>query len=222
MRKSRALVIQIFCLWLAAVGAADAATITVNRTSSRAGDGGCGFEEAIAALNAGRGSGECPYSGTGAMRINIPSGTYNTGLGVQIRRSVTIAGAGRDATSLQFATTNTTGAMAMTIAPYLAVTIQDLSLRGSPYAQGLNNNGAMVSLLRTTVADFGFGGSFQIPLTRMARSFPPYCTVWFTRHPSFSNTPWLMGLNTYSSAKPDWRAIFSISAAKAEATPWPR
>lgn len=114
-----------------AVPAAHAATITVDTTTDKVGGAGCSLRDAVMSVNAGSNQGGCTAVGAYdpvTDTINLPAGTYNltiTGLDesytgtaptytvvnspdaskgdIDITKSVRIAGAGADATIIQWA-----------------------------------------------------------------------------------------------------------------------
>jgi Chlamydia polymorphic membrane protein (Chlamydia_PMP) repeat len=139
-----------------------AATINVNS--------GCSVRNAIASVNAGAGVGGCSIQGTGAVTINIPSGTFTfSTASVIVLRAVTISGAGTSATILQFPSTGNFGAGLTVDSGGQLVTIRNLTLRGlsGNRLNGLYNATGDVTLSSVRVTAFGLNGISQFSTMRL-------------------------------------------------------
>jgi hypothetical protein len=140
-----------------------AATITVTARQTAPGQG-CSFEEAIQAVN-NRASADCTPGNGNNDTINIPSNAQPflaSSLNVEIRRSVTLSGAGQAGTVLQWSGGVREGETGLrtTGGAGVVVTIRNLTLRGTVGNQlaGLANEGASVTLSNVRITNFGFAG----------------------------------------------------------------
>lgn len=78
--------------FVCASGVARAASVGVGAS--------CSMRNAVASVNNNSATGGCVRSGTGTINtINVPSGTFTEGAELNVDRSVTIIGAGRDSTT---------------------------------------------------------------------------------------------------------------------------
>jgi CSLREA domain-containing protein len=158
----------VLALAFARAPAARAASLAVTTTAdSLAADGKCSLREAIRAVNAQATVDTC--AGAGSTRIDLPAGTYTLGLAgadedaaltgdLDIRRGVTIAGAGAGATIVD-------GAQLDRVIDIIegSVTLGGLTLRNgrADTGGGIRNQGT--AILRNVVlaeneADFFSGG----------------------------------------------------------------
>ncbi len=154
--------------WMSLASLAQAASITVNATTTVAGSG-CSFEEAITSVNNQAAFDACTISGTGTINaITIP-GNANpyvaANINDDIHRSVTISGPTTGTSAiLQFSGGNiasgSDSGLHMSGGAGISVTIQNVTVRGttSNFLSGVFDVDATLTLNTVHLTNFGYAG----------------------------------------------------------------
>jgi hypothetical protein len=146
---------------------AQAASIAVNATTTRTGNG-CSFEEALRSVNQGSAFDACTVAGSGAINlVTIPNNSavyVASGRNVAVQRTVTVRGGSRSGTILEFAGGDGDAGFSISGGSSVSVTFENLTVRGAAGNQlgGLTNLNASVALNNVRLTGFAYAGARNV------------------------------------------------------------
>jgi hypothetical protein len=156
------------------MGEAHAATINVTTTSMSASPSGCGFREALQALNNQVATGGCAGGNGVNDIINLPAGTYTSTVTLSVARSVEIRGAGVSQTVVRSNLSSgdtfihvDTGPLEFNSVVFQDLTLSRASTQTAPQVTGLYatafqvDRSLGVTLRRTRVTSHTWGGVYS-------------------------------------------------------------